>query len=245
MSLPRFHFPEAGPGVRGRLPAAAAHHAREVLRLRAGAAVRVFDGRGAEYEAVLSAVARGEVAVDVGVAAPARPESSLHLALAVSALKGDLMEWVVQKATELGVAEIRPFVCQRTDSVARPALLGSRHDRWLKVAAGAAEQCGRAVVPALAPTVSFGDLVGEVAGGPRLLLHESASRSFPAAPRADSAPAGLLIAVGPAGGFAPEEVRAAEEGDFTPVRLGPRTLRAETAAVAAVALAQALWGDLT
>jgi 16S rRNA (uracil1498-N3)-methyltransferase len=230
--------------VRGRLALPTAHHAREVLRLRAGAPVRVFDGKGAEYEAVLSAVTREGVALEVGARVPARPEPPWPLVLGVSALKGDRMEWVVQKATELGAAEIRPFVSQRTDAAARPALLGSRHERWLKVAAGAAEQCGRAVVPAIAPTVAFAHLARGTPGGARLLLERSASLPFAAGATRLSVRDGLLLVVGPAGGFAPEELRAAQGEGVTPVRLGPRTLRTETAAVAAMAVAQALWGDL-
>ena len=104
MSLHRFHVPRAAPGARVTLPDHTAHHAREVLRLRAGAAVRVFDGAGLEWDGVLEEVSRRSVTARLLHAAPARPESPLHLVLAVAPLKGDRMELVIQKATELGVS---------------------------------------------------------------------------------------------------------------------------------------------
>ena len=182
MSLPRFHVPTAAPGARVELPEHTAHHAREVLRLRSGAAVRVFDGAGAEYEAVLDEVSRRTVCARLAGAVAARPESPLQLVLAVSPLKGDRMELVVQKATELGVAEIWPVVTFRTDAAARPALRGSRGERWDRVASGAAEQCGRAVVPNVAPTTTLGGLVARAV---RRHPHRAArDRGPPAAPRA-------------------------------------------------------------
>ncbi|HEX9188274.1 MAG TPA: 16S rRNA (uracil(1498)-N(3))-methyltransferase [Vicinamibacteria bacterium] len=243
MTLPRFHLPRAAPGARRELPEHAAHHAREVLRLRPGAAVRVFDGDGAEFEAVLDEVSRRTVSARLGHPVAPRPESSLRLALAVSVLKGDRMELVVQKATELGVSEIWPVVTFRTDAAARPALQGTRSERWERVASGAAEQCGRAVVPHVAPTTTLDGLLARPFDGPRAVLLETAGH--PALPtlRVD-AESPLLVLVGPAGGFEPAEAERLRAASFLFASLGPRILRAETAAVAAVAIAQATWGDL-
>jgi 16S rRNA (uracil1498-N3)-methyltransferase len=243
MSLPRFHVPEAAPGARVELPEHSAHHAREVLRLRAGAPVRVFDGAGAEFEAVLDAVTRRAVSARLGHALDPRPESALRLVLAVSALKGDRMDLVVQKATELGVTEIWPVITYRTDAAARPALQGSRSERWERVAAAAAEQCGRAVVPRVAPTTTLDGLLGRSFDGARAVLLETASHPALASIPVDPASA-LLLLVGPAGGFEPSEAERLRAASFVPASLGPRILRAETAAVAAVAIAQAVWGDL-
>jgi 16S rRNA (uracil1498-N3)-methyltransferase len=241
VSVPRFHIPEAAPGARLTLPEHSAHHAREVLRLRAGSPIRVFDGRGAEFDAVLDVVARQGVSARVVGPAEARPESPLRIALALSPLKGDRMELVVQKATELGVASIQPVITVRTDAAARPALKGSRQDRWDKVASGAAEQCGRAVVPEVAPTVLLDAFLAELPPGRRLLFLEVAGQPG----LRTLAPASEVVAlVGPAGGWDPREVERLEGAGFTAVGLGPRILRAETAAVAAVAAVQALWGDL-
>ena len=118
MTLARFHLPAAAPGGRVTLPEWSAHHAREVLRLRAGDLIRVFDGRGAEFEATLDRVTRHEVHARIEAAVSPRPESPLRITLALSPLKGDRMELVVQKATELGVVAIRPVVTFRTDAAA-------------------------------------------------------------------------------------------------------------------------------
>ncbi len=243
MSLPRFHVPSAAVGARVELPEHAAHHAREVLRLRSGATVRVFDGAGAEFEAVLDEVSRRTVSARLGAPAAPRPESSLQLVLAVSPLKGDRMELVVQKATELGVSEIWPVVTFRTDAAARPALRASRLERWDRVASGAAEQCGRAVVPHVAPTTTLGGLVARPFEGTRIALLETQGHPpLPSVPVAAGRP--LLLLIGPAGGFEPAEMSILRAAAFAAASLGPRILRAETAAVAAVAVAQAIWGDL-
>jgi 16S rRNA (uracil1498-N3)-methyltransferase len=242
MSLPRFHVPDAGPGARVSLPEHAAHHAREVLRLRAGATVRIFDGAGAEFEAELDSVTRRGVDARIRHAVPARPESPLRLVLALSPLKGDRMELVIQKATELGVAEVWPVVTARTDAAARPALEGSRQERWEKVASGAAEQCGRAVVPGIAPTGTFADLLSRPFDGRRVVFVETPGAP-PLASLADP-PAAALLLVGPAGGWEPRETERLEHAGFSPAGLGPRILRSETAALAAVVTAQVLWGDL-
>jgi 16S rRNA (uracil1498-N3)-methyltransferase len=241
--LPRFHVLEAAPGARLALPEHSAHHAREVLRLRAGDEVRVFDGRGAEFEAVLESVTRDGVVARLRGALPARPESPLRMVLALSPLKGDRMELVLQKATELGVSEVWPVLSARTDAVARPALSGARHERWEKVASGAAEQCGRAVVPPVAPAMTLDGLLREPFEGGRVFLH--AGDGSPAlASLAPPEPHALLLLVGPAGGWEPPELARLADAGFRSVSLGPRVLRAETAAIAAVVAAQLLWGDL-
>ena len=242
-SLPRFHVPGAAPGARLVLPEHSAHHAREVLRLRSGASVRVFDGAGAEFEAQLDGVSRRTVTARLGASVAPRGESPLRLVLAVSPLKGDRMELVVQKATELGVAGIWPVVTFRTDAAARPALQGSRGERWERVASGAAEQCGRAVVPEVAPTTTLDGLVDRPFDGQRVALLETPGHAPLASLEVDPSRS-LLLLVGPAGGFEPSEAGALREAGFTAASMGPRILRAETAAVAAVAVAQALWGDL-
>ncbi len=242
MTVPRFHVPEAAPGARMSLPEHSAHHAREVLRLRSGAAVRVFDGDGREYEATLDRVSRQGVELRLGSAVVPRSESPLRLVLALSPLKGDRMELVIQKATELGVSEVWPVVTARTDAAARPALHGSRSERWEKVASGAAEQCGRAVVPRVAPTLTLDGLLAEPFEGERLVLLETpGQRPLAAIPKPARA---VLVLVGPAGGWEPAEVGRLESAGFHAVGLGPRVLRSETAAVAAVVMAQALWGGL-
>lgn len=241
MSLPRFHVPEAAPGARVVLPEHTAHHAREVLRLRPGAAVLIFDGRGTEFTATLDKVTRRTVSAHLGPPAEARPESPLRLVLALSALRGDRMGLVLQKATELGVTEIRPVVTTRTDAAARPALKGSRDKRWDRVVTGAAEQCGRATIPHLEHTTTLDHLLEHPFDGTKAVLREVGDHPPLGALER---PSSLLLLVGPPGGFEKPEVERLLGEGFSPISLGPRILRSETAAIAVVALAQALWGDL-
>lgn len=223
------------------LPDHAAHHAREVLRLRIGFSVHVFDGAGHEFAGTLEEVSRRAVVIRLHAAVTPRAESPLRVVLAVSPLKGDHMELVIQKAVELGVAEVWPVVTARTDAAARPALKGSRQERWDKVASGAAEQCGRATVPLVAPTLTFDAMLARPFEGTRVLLletgHNATLASLPT-------PVAILMLVGPAGGWDEREVPRLAAAGFTAVSVGPRILRAETAAITAVALAQGLWGDL-
>jgi 16S rRNA (uracil1498-N3)-methyltransferase len=153
------------------------------------------------------------------------------------------MELVIQKSTELGVAEIWPVVTYRTDAAARPALQGSRSERWERVASGAAEQCGRAVVPRVEVTTTLDGLLARPFDGERIALLETPGHVPLAAAPADHRST-LLLLVGPAGGFEPAEADRLRAAGFRAASLGPRILRAETAALAAVAIAQAVWGDL-
>jgi 16S rRNA (uracil1498-N3)-methyltransferase len=242
VSLSRFHVPRPlGPGARVELPEHTAHHAREVLRLRKGAAVLVFDGKGTQYAATLEVVSRHRVSARLGLLVETRPESPLRLVLALSALRGDRMEVVIQKATELGVTEIRPVVTARTDAAARPALRGSRRQRWTRVVSGATEQCGRATVPHMERTTTLDSLLSTPFEGTKVFLLETGES--PPLARLET-PESLLVLVGPPGGFEPAEIRQLGDGGFAPVSLGPRILRSETAAIAAVAMVQTLWGDL-
>jgi 16S rRNA (uracil1498-N3)-methyltransferase len=241
MRVARFHVAEAAPGARIELPEHAAHHAREVLRLRPGSAVRVFDGHGHEYEASLDQVTRKRVSARVAGPVAARLESPLRVVLALPPLKGDRMEIALQKATELGVAEVWPVVTARTDTAARPALEGSRQDRWEKVLSGAAEQCGRAVVPVAAPTMTLDGLLEAPFDGLRLLF-EAIPNPRPLGGFAR--PQAVLLLVGPPGGWEDREFDRLVARGFEPTSLGPRILRTETAAIAAVSAAQVLWGDL-
>ncbi len=238
---PRFHVPELPLGGELSLPDDGAQHARVVLRLKPGAAVRLFDGAGREHAGLLTAVSTREVRARLDERLPPRAESPLAVTLALAPLKGERLEWALQKAVELGVAALRPVVTTRTDASARPALRGARHERWGRVCIAAAEQCGRAFVPPLLPALTFDALLREPWDGARLLFCERGGVApLSTLPRA----ARVLAVVGPEGGWADAEMQAARAAGFTCVGLGPRILRAETAAVVALAALQALWGDL-
>jgi len=223
----------------------AAGHVSRVLRLRAGEAVTLFNGRGGEYAAVIEQSRGGTVTVSVGEARPLERESPLNLALAQGISRGERMDLVVQKATELGVSAIVPLLTER--SVVR--LTAQQADRkvnhWRAIAIGACEQSGRNRLPALSPPLALADFLrGEgiaAANGTRLLLSPSGAASLDAVARPA---AGITVLIGPEGGLTDEEQQAALRTGFIGVRLGPRVLRTETAAIAALTLLQHELGDL-
>ncbi len=241
MSIPRFHAPGARPPGRAALPEDAAHHAAHVLRLRSGDQVRVFDGDGHEFEARIQSLSGSRMVVDIGEAVDPRPESSLRLILALSPLKGDLMDLVIQKTTELGVSEIRPVLTERTDVEARPSAGGARDQRWRRIAATAAAQCGRAVVPPIHPALPLSGFVTLPLPERRVVLVESGPH--PALKALEPADA-VVAFVGPAGGLAPADIETLRRAGFISCSLGPRVLRSETAAIVAVSMLQAFLGDL-
>lgn len=224
----------AGPVI--RIGGAELRHLR-VLRLAPGARFVVFDDAGEEHDVRLERLgARAAEAVVLATRRPVR-DSPLDLVLAVALLKGARMDLVVEKATELGVARLAPFTCRR--AVAQSA----RVERWRRIALAAAKQCGRTRVPVVDAPVPLSGLLHAPWPGLRLVAwegeHETALAALPA--RAEA----VGVLVGPEGGLAEDEVADARAHGFTPLTLAPRILRAETAAIAAVALCQHRWGDLS
>lgn len=225
------------------LPEQPARHASGVLRLRPGDRVWLFNGAGGEYAAELTLVSRAAVQARVLEARERNRESPLRLTLVQGISRGERMDLTIQKSVELGVAVIQPLFCER--SVVR--LQGERAERrrqhWQAVAASACEQCGRDRVPEIAPAVSFERWLQEAsADGLRLTLspHAGVPLSALDAP-ADSA---ATLVVGPEGGLAGGEASALAAAGFLALRLGPRVLRTETAALTAVAALQFRFGDL-
>ncbi len=228
----------------------AARHAAAVLRLKAGAALRVFDGRGGEYRARLAAAGRGEVQVELIEPLRGLAEPLLPIVLALGVSRGDRMELAVQKSVELGVARIVPLWTVR--GVVRPGRgktgsknggkTGERLSRWRRIVEGACEQCGRSTVPALEPPRSLAEwLERRPREGTAVRLASESGRGFASLPSPEPP---LTLLVGPEGGLDPREAERADGSGFVAARLGPRVMRTETATIAAVAAAQLLWGDL-
>ena len=241
--LTRLYFPgEIAAHGECRLPPHAAHHVQHVLRLETGAALTLFDGAGAEYAAEIFHVGKAGVTVRVSGRREVDRESPLSVVLAQAVSSGERMDFTIQKAVELGVAAIQPVTSSR--SVVRlDAVRGAKRvAHWQGVAIAACEQCGRNRVPAVRPVKSFTSWLGELASAAMqgVLLSPQATLRVHDLPRPHAA---VTLLAGPEGGLAPEEQQAAERAGFTPVRLGPRVLRTETAAVAALAAMQTLWGD--
>lgn len=239
--MTRLYLPDAlAVGATVTLPESAARHAVQVLRLREGANVTLFDGRGGEYAARLTTVAKREVTATVVDHHPVERESSLTLTLAQCVSKGDRMDYTVQKAVELGVTHIVPLTSERTVVRLDAERWARRHDHWQGVIAGACEQSGRNRLPLLAPVQTL-DAWLSTANGLRLVLDPAAGGAL----RQRAAPSsGVSLLVGPEGGLSDIELTAARAAGCEPLALGPRVLRTETAGVAALAAIQALWGDL-
>ena len=243
MRVPRLYLPQ--PLAQGEilgLGEQAAHHVTHVLRLHPGAAVKVFNGQGCEHEAMILEVRRALVTIEVGKAAASIPEPRLAITLAQGIPRGDRMDLILQKAVELGVTAVQPLWTARSQTRFKDDRLEKRMRHWQGVVISACEQCGRATLPALETPAEYPSWLN--AGrrdGCRVLLDPDAQQSL-----GDMQPPGdsILLLVGPEGGISVEEMRLAAAAGFSVVRLGPRILRTETAALAMLAGLQALWGDL-
>ncbi|MBI5658722.1 MAG: 16S rRNA (uracil(1498)-N(3))-methyltransferase [Nitrosomonadales bacterium] len=243
MPAPRFYCPPPLPGgTRFELPREAAQHAHRVLRLRVNDPVQVFDGEGGAFDARIDEIGGKRVVLHELQTCMAEAESPLRITLAQAMCGSEKMDWVVQKATELGVAEIRPVQAQR--SVAR--LSSERAEKrvlhWRNVAIAACEQCGRNLLPQIHFPLEFGAWLEAMrdAPGARLLLMPEGATALREQPQPQAA---ATLLVGPEGGFSADEVRVAQRAGFTPIRLGANILRTETAAIAGIAALQTLWGD--
>ena len=233
-------------GRRIALPPQAAQHVTRVLRLRSGAALTVFDGRGGEYAATLELAGRGAATVEIGEHRVIERESPLRITLLQGLARGERMDWVVQKATELGVQRIVPVATARS-VVQLDAERGSkRTDHWLAVAAAACEQCGRNTLPEIAAPLALEAALREAAAtGLRLALHPDSGESLRNVLEVDPARPEVALLIGPEGGLDEAEIALTMQAGFRVVHLGPRVLRTETAGVAALAALQCLAGDLT
>lgn len=256
MRTPRFHCPQAihglARGTRVELPPAAAHHALRVLRLADGDPIAVFSGHGGEYEAVLE-TARGKAAharLDGFHAEDRAPQIDVHIQQAVVA--SEKMDWMIEKAVELGARSITPVLAER--SVVR--LSGERADRrvahWQALAIAASEQCGMNRLLEVRPVCAMelactqipvpGSLCCLLSPEGECTLTEAVPAALHAAARAGHA-LSLTLLVGPEGGFSLRESAQAREHAYRALRLGPRVLRTETAALAALATVRAIADD--
>jgi 16S rRNA (uracil1498-N3)-methyltransferase len=233
--MPRFHCSvPLTAGVSLALPPGAARHV-QVLRMQPGDALTLFDGAGGEYAATVERMGRSDVAVTVGAHLPVEREAPRAVHLAVGMPANERMDWLVEKATELGVASIQPLATAH--GVLR--LSGERAEKkrahWEAIAVAACEQCGRNRVPVIYPVQPFAGWVEAQAepGAVRLILSLSeGTRGIASVQAADNA--GALVLSGPEGGLSATEEQQAIARGFAPVTLGARVLRAETAALAAL-----------
>jgi 16S rRNA (uracil1498-N3)-methyltransferase len=232
--MPRFHCP--GPLTEGQtleLPPGAARHV-QVLRLQPGAVITLFNGQGGEYEAVVERMGRSDVQARIARHHPIEREAGREIHLAVGMPANERMDWLVEKATELGVASIRPLIAQRSVLKLSGERAEKKRGHWQAVATAACEQCGRNQVPRVHQPQ---DLARWLEAAPdqalRLVLSlEAGARTLT---QAAEGAAPVLVLSGPEGGLSAQEERAAIAHGFQPVSLGSRVLRAETAPLAVVA----------
>jgi 16S rRNA (uracil1498-N3)-methyltransferase len=228
------------PGTRLELPPAAGIHLAKVLRVQSGDELVVFNGDGSEYPASAESVRGNRVAVAIGAARALDRESPLAVTLVQCLARADRMDVIVQKATELGVARIIPVQSRRGVVRLDAAQAESKAAHWRAIVVSACEQCGRNRLPVVEAPRRLLHYLGTLpAGGARLLL-EPGGETRPAEPIGGE----VTVAIGPEGGLDEEEIEAFRLAGFQTMRLGPRVLRTETAAIAALACLQGRYGDL-
>jgi len=230
------------PGSELSLPAQASEHVARVLRLAAGDPLTLFNGDGSDYPASILAVGKREVTVQIDSRQELHNESPLSLTLAQGVARGEKMDLIVQKATELGVARIVPLLTERSEVKLDATRAEKRLAHWRAVAASACEQSGRARLPEITPALPLSAWLDSLIedGALRLALLPEATR---ASRELRFAAAGGVLVVGPEGGLGDRDIRALTAAGFEGLRLGPRILRTETAGLAALAALQAMHGD--
>jgi 16S rRNA (uracil1498-N3)-methyltransferase len=242
----RFYFPDKlGSGAEVRLPADTAHHAIRTLRLGVGDPIVLFDGLGGEYEANICRIDRETVIARTGPFVDRSAETPVKLVLAQGISSGERMDFTIQKAVELGISVIEPLSTERSVVKLTPERALRRTSHWRKLAIAACEQSGRNRIVDIAEPQRLTDWLSQLPregsdGELRLLLSPQADRGFKDFAEQVGC---VILLVGPEGGLAPAEVATAQRWGFQSARMGPRVLRTETAALAALAAIQVRWGD--
>jgi len=223
-------------------------HLKKVLRLSEGAKVELFNGKGLTLAGTIASIDKTSASIEINSVAEGKRESSLRLTLLQGMLKGEKPELVVQKATELGVSEIVFYSTARTVPELKAEKAEGKLKRWNKIAVEAAKQCGRSTLPALSVSSTFKAALAPRPGLKVILWEgrgcDKSANGFKEALEMPEAKDAVVILVGPEGGFSEEEVTQAQEAGFITVGFGPRVLRAETAAIAAVSAVQYELGDM-
>ena len=222
------------------LESEASHHLARVLRVDVGHSLTLFNGNGGEYPAEVTAVDKKSVQARTGAFRDKEYESPLDIHLGIAISRGERMDWIVQKSTELGARSITPLFTEH----AGVKLTGDRAEKkiqhWRQVAISACEQCGRNRLPTIHPLQAVDLWLESTEAERKFVLHHRADSST----GMGDAPATIALLVGPEGGLSENEIEAAEHADYSSLRLGPRVLRTETAPLAAIAILQSHWGDM-
>lgn len=240
--MPRFYSPEKlAPGALIKLSDNAAAHASRALRMKVGDSAVLFNGDGNDYQCELTYMSKSEVSAKVKSVSANTCESPLNITLIQAISSGDRMDFTIQKAVELGVTAIQPISSQRSVVKLSGERAEKRREHWQNVVISACEQCGRAIVPEVRPATSLAQWLGQSeTAALRIILSPGASQSLNELPK----PAGdIQLLIGAEGGLTEDEISLATTHQFTPIRLGNRILRTETAALTAISSLQTRWGD--
>jgi 16S rRNA (uracil1498-N3)-methyltransferase len=245
MRIPRIYQAVAlSVGQEIQLDSQATVHVSRVLRLREGDAMVVFNGEGGEYHGIIQRLDKRAAAVHLQSYVNADSESPLRIVLAQGVSRGERMDYTVQKAVELGVHHIEPLETERTVVNLNPERKQRRRHHWQSVVQSACEQSGRNFVPQVSDVAKLTDWLQQLPDQEResrFVLNHRVDRGVDSIHVDSQLP--ITVLIGPEGGLAEQEVAQAEQAGFVSVRLGPRVLRTETAALAFVSVLQAKWGD--
>jgi len=220
------------------VPSYLAHYMGRVLRLSVNAPVQLFDGSGSEFLGHITALSKKSLVVNLSKQLVGLGESPLYTHLGQGLAKGEKMDFVIQKATELGVNEITPLFTGRSEVRLDGERAEKRLHHWQQIAISACEQCGRSKLPIIHLPQNLDEWLKGIQADLRLMLHLIAEPmdNYPT-------PSSLALLIGPEGGFSLDEIKLAEQHDFLGVHLGNRVLRTETAPIVALTIAQKMWGD--
>jgi len=222
------------------LEEASSRHISQVLRLQPDNKLSLFNGDGQQYNACIQRCSKQKVEAEIISVTKKSTESPIQFTLALGISKGERIDYALQKAVELGISCFVPLFTERTVVKLKGERLERRLHHWQKIAIAACEQSGRNTLPSIDTAQQFDNWIVKAKQGTQLILHPNATPSLNMLPVPDKS---VLLLIGPEGGLSEKEITAAEANGFTPVRLGPRVLRTETAPIAALAAMQTLWGD--
>lgn len=241
MRVPRIHTAHAlSNAIELVLEPEASHHLTRVLRMGVGDAVTLFNGKGGEYASTIKAIARKTVTIKVGERQNNDRESPLAIHLGIAISRGERMDWIIQKATELGVSQISLLFTERVEVKLDADRAEKKLRHWQEVAINACEQCGRNRLPHLSLPQNMSGWFASTEAIRKFVLHHRASPL----PDALGVPSSIALLVGPEGGLSAAEIEQAENNGYVALSLGPRVLRTETAPLAALAILQSKWGDM-
>jgi len=240
MRIPRIYTQQPlASGATIALEEGPSRHISKVLRMQLGRTLILFNGLGGEYSACITLAGKKVVEVAVVEFSEDNRQSPLKIELAIALSKGDRFDFVLQKATELGVSKIIPLLTDNSNIKLSAERVDNKLNSWQQMLISACEQCQMNIIPELLKPIKFNDWLGQCTSDLKLVLHHRSVQSLKNLEK----PQSLTVLIGPEGGLSQAEIELAQKNNFQAVTLGPRVLRTETAPIAALTLAQYLWGD--